>query len=188
MIMDQLAWTKAEGLHYGGLLMALRGGIALIILFGLPTLCKNFAEVSILIWVGYYLTTLARFMYMPYGTKMPKMAVVSQNTNDTTLELLGCPMSQKWCLNTPALTLTQIILALGVAAIAKPIGIALTQSLYSKVLGARPMTKWMGYMSSVGCVAEIAGPITVGYVYTIYGIYPLFGSISAILFINFLWF
>lgn len=188
MAMDQLAWTKAEALHYGGMLMTLRAAVALIVLVSLPVLCKKFEEIPVLLWLGFYLITLGRLCYLPFGTKMPQMAVVQPHTNDTTTDLLGCPMSQKWCLTTPALTLTQIILAILIAAMAKPIGIALTQSLYSKVLAGRPMAKWMGYLASAACLAQIGGTLTVGYVYTNHGIYALFGTLSVILFCNFLWF
>lgn len=204
MSMDQLAWTNQEALHYGGILMAARAGFALIVLFNIPILCKKFDETLLLIWVGYFGSTVSRLLYLPFGSQMPKMAIpnnrdfywvndiplteYTQITNDTMADMVGCPMSQKWCLTTPAVKLTQLILAVGVAGIAQPFGVSLSVALLTKVLGSRPLGKWVSYITAAGCLGRLIGPFSVGYFYSIYGIYPLFGTLSACTFVTFVWF
>lgn len=38
-----------------------------------------------------------------------------------------------------------------------PFGVALIQSLFSKMLGARPQGTWMGIMSATGSISGIIG-------------------------------
>ena len=65
-------------------------------------------------------------------------------TNDfiNKTESLGCPPSQEWCAYTPALTLTQFIISYALTSMGYPTGLALIQSLISKVLGPRPQVKY----------------------------------------------
>lgn len=196
MTMDQFAWTNGQALYYGGLIMALRSIIAYIIVCCVPFLCKIFNETSLLIWFGLLLTTISRLFLLPFGTNMPKMAVPYQQllqksdyiTNDTMNASIGCPMSQTWCLTTPALSIAQLVLAMATIAAGYAIVTPLLHSLYSKVLQDRPMAKWVSYKSSISAVARLIGPFLGSYVYTIYGIYPLCGTLSAMCFAMFLWF
>lgn len=56
-------------------------------------------------------------------------------------DYLGCPPSQEWCSYTPALTLTQFIISYALTSMGYPTGLALIQSLISKVLGPRPQVR-----------------------------------------------
>lgn len=53
-------------------------------------------------------------------------------------DLLGCPSSQEWCNEVPAITYTQFIFCYVLTVLGYPIGITLIQTLFSKLLGSRP--------------------------------------------------
>lgn len=107
--------------------------------------------------------------------------VLSDNleTNNATINCtLGCPLNQDWCNGTPQLPVIQLVFAFVITMAGYPVVQALTQSIYSKMIGPRPQGLWMGILTGVGSFARVTGPIFVSYIYTNMGTYYCFGILS----------
>ncbi|CAG9769661.1 unnamed protein product [Ceutorhynchus assimilis] len=102
-------------------------------------------------------------------------------------DLLGCPSSQEWCNEVPAITYTQFIFCYVLTVLGYPIGITLIQTLFSKLLGSRPQGVWMGLMTGSGCLSRVMGPVFVTHVYEEYGTVWTFGMTSAMMAVSLLW-
>lgn len=106
----------------------------------------------------------------------------SLRTNDVSEEdkncTLGCPQSQEWCNTVPMLPLAQLIVAYVITITGYPVVQALSQALFSKMLGPQPQGLWMGILTGVGSLSRIAGPVFVSYVYTYNGTYWTFGTLA----------
>jgi len=205
LTMDQFAWSKSEAMFNMGLLMSVGAVIACITFAAIGPLCNKFEERSVLLWGGFLLMAIGRILYIPYGDQLPQMAtnatIVGLNSNnfsvdiltavnDSTalhIEIVGCPLSQKWCLTTPALTMTQFLLGYFLTCIGYPIGVTLIQTIFSKILGPRPQGVWMGMITGSGCLSRIMGPVCVGYVYTRHGTYATFGFTTVMMIVALLW-
>lgn len=161
-MMDQFALTKQEALKYISILMAVGAVISCISFITIGPLCKRFDERKIMIWGGFFLMVIGRFVFIPWGSEPPKIKYMDVNfdgdspnslglfnqtdlldygNNDTSITLLeetGCPSSQTWCANTNALTIEQFLIGYTCTAIGYPIGATLIQTILSKVLGPRP--------------------------------------------------
>lgn len=198
--MDQFAWSKSEALSNMGILMSVGAIVACATFLAIAPLCKRFAERHVLLWGGFLPMAIGRLLYIPWGDAPPAMAIPSNWThllvqNATALnataisdkELVGCPVSQQWCLTTPALTMTQFLLGYLMTCIGYPIGVTLIQTIFSKILGPRPQGVWMGMITGSGCFSRILGPICVGFVYTRYGTYPTFGGTAVMMIVAMLW-
>lgn len=98
----------------------------------------------------------------------------------------GCPQSQEWCNTVPQLPMAQLAVAFFTVMTGYPIALSICQGLYSKMLGPRPQGVWMGYLTGVGSLSRIAGPIFVSYIYTELGTYWCFGVISVAMVVAFI--
>lgn len=94
---------------------------------------------------------------------------------------LGCPQDQEWCLYTPIVEIWQMALADVTAVIGYPVAFAILSSLYTKILGPRPLGLWMGILTSVGSLSRTLGPIFVSYMYTELGTRWTFGTLFILL-------
>jgi len=95
-------------------------------------------------------------------------------------ECVGCHLD--WCAEQPALDLVQFIIGVVILTLGHPFRIALTQSIYTKMLGPIPQGTWMGLLSASGSLARVSGPLFVGWIYREYGTYwtmglPLLGLV-----------
>lgn len=192
--MDQFAWTKSEALYYMGILMSVGAVVACVTFVAIAPLCKRFAERHVLLWGGFLPMAIGRLLYIPWGDAPPAMAIprnVSDMVNSTLLaipeELVGCPVTQVWCLSTPALTMTQFLLGYLMTCIGYPIGVTLIQTIFSKILGPRPQGVWMGMITGSGCLSRIMGPVCVGFVYTRYGTYATFVGTAVMMLVAMVW-
>ncbi|XP_037937280.1 major facilitator superfamily domain-containing protein 8 isoform X2 [Teleopsis dalmanni] len=198
LTMDQFAWTNDEAVLYMGLLMSVGAIVALVTFVGINPLCKIFPERFVLIWGGFALMVLGRVLYIPWGDSPPKIAEVYNITipitGNITTDLrpddpifVGCPKTQTWCADTPALTLSQFLIGYGFTSIGYPIGVTLIQTIFSKVLGPRPQGVWMGLMTGSGCLSRVMGPVFVGSIYTRLGTYWTFGFTSIMMLVSMIW-
>lgn len=188
--MDQFAWTKGEALYYMGLLMSVGAVLACATFITIAPLCKRFEEQTVLLWGGFFLMAIGRVLYIPWGDGPPIMAIFdneTMNATDPNFELVGCPVSQEWCLTTPAMTMTQFLLGYFLTCIGYPIGVTLIQTIFSKILGPRPQGVWMGLITGSGCFSRIMGPVCVGYMYTRYGTYATFGFTTIMMVVAMIW-
>lgn len=198
--MDQFAWSKTEALYYMGILMSVGAIVACITFVAIGPLCKRFPEQQVLIWGGFSLMVIGRLSYIPWGDAPAKIAETYNATlkepnlanNFTAISpddprFLGCPESQTWCFDTPALTITQFLLGYAFTSIGYPIGVTLIQTIFSKILGPRPQGVWMGLMTGSGCLSRVMGPVFVGSIYTRLGTYWTFGFTSVMMFVSMIW-
>lgn len=100
-----------------------------------------------MLWGGFFMLLIGRILYMPWGPGLPKIAEMNLTINSTvnsTITLIenklipGCPSTQQWCYEIPAMTITQFIIGYGFTTLGYPIGVTLAQTIYSKILGPRP--------------------------------------------------
>ncbi|XP_065171155.1 major facilitator superfamily domain-containing protein 8-like isoform X2 [Atheta coriaria] len=112
---------------------------------------------------------------------------ISCNNTLETIELLGCPSSQKWCEYTNAMTLTQFIAGYIFTCFGYPIGVTLIQTIFSKILGPRPQGVWMGLLTGAGCLSRVMGPVFVTYIYTEFGTYWTFGFTAVMMIVSMIW-
>uniref|UniRef100_A0A1B6CLX1 Major facilitator superfamily (MFS) profile domain-containing protein n=2 Tax=Clastoptera arizonana TaxID=38151 RepID=A0A1B6CLX1_9HEMI len=176
LTMDQFAWSKVEALKNIGILLSIGAVVACASFIIIGPLSKRFNECSVLLWGGFLLMVLGRALYLPWGGTIPitePQPVNGTAMNDT--EPLGCPHTQQWCLYTPAMTVEQFLIGFVLTAIGYPIGVTLIQTIFSKVLGARPQGVWMGLMTGSGCLSRVLGPVFVSLIYTHYGTIWTFG-------------
>ncbi|XP_055855340.1 major facilitator superfamily domain-containing protein 8 isoform X1 [Episyrphus balteatus] len=201
LTMDQFAWSKEQSLWYMGILLSVGAVIACVTFVAIKPLCKMFREEYVLIWGGFSLMVLGRVLYIPWGSGPPKIAEVFNITiplgahglnnsiydNPDSEIYLGCPKTQEWCVDTPALTLNQFIIGFAFTSIGYPIGVTLIQTIFSKILGPRPQGVWMGMMTGAGCLSRVLGPICVGSIYTRFGTYWTFGMTGTMMMISMVW-
>lgn len=196
--MDQFAWSNDEAIYYMGIVMSVGAVIALVTFLAITPLCKYFAEHYVMIWGGFALMVLGRALFIPWGSKLPKLAevynVTIPLTGNSTIDLkpdddiyLGCPKTQEWCATIPALELSQFLLGYGFTSIAYPIGVTLIQTIFSKILGPRPQGVWMGLMTGAGCLSRVLGPVFVGSIYTRLGTIWTFGFTTLMMLISMIW-
>ncbi|XP_046670778.1 major facilitator superfamily domain-containing protein 8 [Homalodisca vitripennis] len=183
LTMDQFAWTKSQALSNIGMLLSAGGVIACVSFVLINPLCKLFNECHVLLWGGFFLMVVGRAVYIPLGSTLPVIAYPAVNGT----EMLGCPVSQEWCLVTPAMTVSQFLLGFLLTSIGYPIGVTLIQTIFSKILGPRPQGVWMGLMTGSGCLSRVLGPVFVSYVYTRLGPVWTFGFTTAMMLVAMIW-
>ncbi|XP_011135204.1 major facilitator superfamily domain-containing protein 8 [Harpegnathos saltator] len=191
LTMDQFAWTKQEAMYYMGILMSVGAIVACITFAMIGPLCKRFEERKVMLWGGFFFMVIGRVLCIPWGPNLPKIADfgpynnITEDVNGT--EIVGCPITQEWCLYTPQITVTQFLVGYGFTAVGYPLGVTLIQTIFSKILGPRPQGVWMGLMTGAGCASRVMGPVFVGFIYTRLGTYHTFGVTGVMLIISMLW-
>jgi len=98
---------------------------------------------------------------------------------------LGCPMSQEWCLYTPALHEWQLVTCFFITAIGYAFCATMSTSIMTQLLGPKDQGTWTGIYLAGGCLSRILGPIYLSTVYTAYGTWMTFGSIIGLLIVVF---
>lgn len=197
LTMDQFAWSKSEALYYVGILMSVGAFIACIAFALISPLSNRFKESNVLIWGGFFTMVIGRLIFIPYRDEYPKLAAereyMMENGTlafyaDDDPHILGCPVtSQPWCSTTPVLGFPEFIVGYILSSIGYPIGVTLIQTIFSKILGARPQGTWMGLFTAGGCVSRILGPVAVGSIYTRYGTTWTFGITMAMMLLPMVW-
>ena len=85
------------------------------------------------------------------------------------------------------MTITQFLIGYTFTTIGYPIGVTLSQTIFSKILGPRPQGLWMGLMTGAGCASRVLGPVFVGVIYNRYGTYHTFGVTGLTLVLCMIW-
>lgn len=103
--------------------------------------CKYIININVNIviglWIDFVFNLVCFVSFISLINILEWAFPVSSLSNDT-MEELGCPVEQEWCLTTPAMTLNQFLVGFALTCIGYPIGISLIQALFSKTLGPRP--------------------------------------------------
>lgn len=191
LTMDQFAWSNKEALSYLGILLSVGGIIACFTSALINRISQRFGELPTLLWGSFLLMVLGRVTYIPWGSDPPLIAYPPDENatviNGTQSPPLGCPSTQEWCLTTPAMTISQLILGFVFTSIGYPIGITLILTIFSKVLGPRPQGLWMGLITGSGCLSRVIGPVFVVYIYTHYGTIWTFSSTAVMMAVSMIW-
>lgn len=121
LTMDQFAFTKKETLKWNGILVGIGAGISCVIFCLLPRICKILKEIDILIWGGLLIMCVGKFVYIPFRSDIPQLAVERNYTmlngtegyyDEDAFQVLGCPVAkQPWCEWTPRLGIPEFVVS-----------------------------------------------------------------------------
>lgn len=197
--MDLYAWSRAEALHYVGLILTGGAILSTSTFIVLPALCRVFSERHVMIFCGFLPMAFGRGLLIPFlGGSPPKMAeplhlrmdgIIPNfiGNSSENIELLGCPIAQEWCRTTPVLPMAQLLIGYAFSACGFPIAVTLLQTIYSNVLGCRPQGVWVGLIFGSGCLARVIGPVCIGFIYARYGMYWTFGMTALTVLLGMFW-
>ncbi|XP_065490587.1 major facilitator superfamily domain-containing protein 8 isoform X3 [Caloenas nicobarica] len=138
---------------------------------------------------GLLIVLVGFFILLPWGKKLPniqwqeiKNNSIPRTSIDTlmpfwsleameppsnhTVEPVGCPVTQSWCLNTPMIYLAQYISSNILIGLGYPVCNVMSYTIYSKILGPKPQGVYMGWLTASGSGARILGPVFVSQIYT----------------------
>ncbi|XP_052891996.1 major facilitator superfamily domain-containing protein 8-like [Anopheles moucheti] len=168
--LDQFGWSHEESLYYLGILMTGGTLCSCAVFLLLPQLCKRFQEHNVFLFFAILPLFISQVVMIPLGSKTIPMS--SSSANRTTDG--GCPIEQDWCNFIPPINQYQLTVSYTMLCISFSVGIAISQTILSKLLGTRPQGNWMALYTSIGGVTRIIGPASV-VVYVRFGTYWLFG-------------
>ena len=100
------------------------------------------------------------------------------NITDIVIDPNGCEYC--WCLELPAVGITQFMISIAVTMMAFSVCTALIASIFTKMLGRNPQGFWMGMLSVASSSARIIGPITFSAIYEKLGTYATFGILALV--------
>ncbi|XP_064306547.1 major facilitator superfamily domain-containing protein 8 isoform X2 [Phalacrocorax carbo] len=189
LTMDMYSWTRKEAVFYNGIILSVVGIESVVVFMVVKTLSKRTGERAIL-HGGLLIVLVGFFILLPWGKKLPNiqwqevknnsiprptstemfvpfwsLEVMQLPSNDT-VEPVGCPVTQSWCLNTPMIYLAQYISSDILIGLGYPVCNVMSYTLYSKILGPKPQGVYMGWLTASGSGARILGPVFVSQIYT----------------------
>ncbi|XP_009864877.1 PREDICTED: major facilitator superfamily domain-containing protein 8, partial [Apaloderma vittatum] len=209
LTMDMYSWTRKEAVFYNGIILSVVGIESVIVFMVVKTLSKKIGERAIL-HGGLLIVLVGFFILLPWGKKLPNIQwqeiknnsiprTVStemlmpfwslqemQPPSNHTVEPVGCPVSQSWCLNTPMSYLAQYISSDILIGLGYPMCNVMSYTLYSKILGPKPQGVYMGWLTASGSGARILGPVFVSQIYTHLGPRWAFSLICAVVVVSLL--
>ncbi|XP_049544774.1 major facilitator superfamily domain-containing protein 8-like isoform X2 [Anopheles darlingi] len=180
--LDQFSWSHEESLYYLGILLTVGTLCSCLIYLLLPYLSKTYNEHNVFVYIAILPLFLSQMMMIP--TVEHKLEASVSRSDNSTAALLGC--TQEWCKSVPTISRYQLSISYGMLCISFSVGIAITQTILSKLLGARPQGHWMALYTSVGGIARIMGPGTM-LIYIQYGPHYLFGLGTIVTGLMLLW-
>lgn len=189
ILMDQFELTRIDAMYYTSVIALGMCIISCTVQLILPFLSKLFTEFKILIFCVFLPLAIGSFMLIPFGDKL-KIAYPPENFTTSMysdVEIVGCPVSQKWCLTDHGLTVSQYIISRLITSAATVLGLTLLQIILTKSIGKRLPGLYMGYLSSVGSVSRIISPLCVTTLYATYGLIPTFSGIGSIFLSTAIW-
>ncbi|XP_065530529.1 major facilitator superfamily domain-containing protein 8 isoform X2 [Lathamus discolor] len=189
LTMDMYSWTRKEAVFYNGIILSMVGIESVIVFMVVKTLSKKTGERAIL-HGGLLIVLVGFFILLPWGKKLPNIQWQEIKNNSIprtpatemlmpfwsleatllpsnhTVEPVGCPVTQSWCLNTPMIYLAQYISSDILIGLGYPVCNVMSYTLYSKILGPKPQGVYMGWLTASGSGARILGPVFVSQIYT----------------------
>uniref|UniRef100_A0AAG5DWD6 Major facilitator superfamily (MFS) profile domain-containing protein n=1 Tax=Anopheles atroparvus TaxID=41427 RepID=A0AAG5DWD6_ANOAO len=182
--LDQFAWSHEDSLFYLGILLTSGTACSCVVFLLLPQLCKRFNEQNVFVYFAMLPLFLSQVLMIPVGTN--KILIANSQNGSDVEPTLGCPDSQKWCNTVPSINHYQLTISYAMLCISFSVGIAISQTILSKLLGTRPQGNWMALYTSIGGIMRIMGPGAV-MIYVRHGTYWLFGLGSAVSGVVFIW-
>eukprot|EP00795_Rhopilema_esculentum_P000122 gene122-9735_t len=167
--MDEFAWTYKETVLYGGILLAVAGVIAILCFHVVKYLSSKYGERAVIAG-GFVIILLGFITYIPWGNSYPQLQTeeLIKGTNKTKLTL-GCNRKYTWCTTTPRLYFPQFLVAATLVGIGYPIAFLAVNTMYSKILGPRQQGAYMAFISSIGSLARMIGPLAMAQMYSYFG-------------------
>ncbi|KZS08980.1 Major facilitator superfamily domain-containing protein 8 [Daphnia magna] len=111
-----------------------------------------------------------------YGWLSVPMPVSSNNVSG------GCPIDlQPWCGYTSAIRWQQLIAGFILIVTGFPMGAAMTNAIFSKIIGPFPQGTWMGILAAGACFARVLCPICVTNIYSVYGPLATFAFMTGVM-------
>ncbi|ODM98429.1 Major facilitator superfamily domain-containing protein 8 [Orchesella cincta] len=202
---DQFGWSHETAITNVGLTMIISSVVSTSIFFLIPRLAKKIDERMLLVGFGIVPMIAGRLFFFPFSGDSPPMrefgcinrenGTVIQNV--TQVECLGsgyhwdvlqhgCPASQTWCFEMPALDPIIVAIGYAICTLGFPFCIALTQTIFSKMIGPRPQGLWMGALTSISSLSRVIGPIFVTFIYTNYGTIVTSATATGLMILTFL--
>uniref|UniRef100_A0A182JXE3 Major facilitator superfamily (MFS) profile domain-containing protein n=1 Tax=Anopheles christyi TaxID=43041 RepID=A0A182JXE3_9DIPT len=169
--LDQFGWSHEESLYYLGILITGGTLCSCAVFLLLPQLCKRFQEHNVFLFFALVPLFISQVIMIPIGSKS---IPISETSNNQTTGGGGCPIEQEWCYSVPPINQYQLTISYTMLCISFSVGIAISQTILSKLLGTRPQGNWMALYTSIGGLTRIVGPASV-VVYVRFGTYWLFG-------------
>lgn len=189
LTMDMYSWTRKEAVFYNGIILSVVGIESVIVFMVVKMLSKKTGERAIL-HGGLLIVLVGFFILLPWGKKLPNIQWQEIKNNSIprttatemvmpfwslqatalpsnhSVEPVGCPVTQSWCLNTPMIYLAQYISSDILIGLGYPVCNVMSYALYSKILGPKPQGVYMGWLTASGSGARILGPVFVSQIYT----------------------
>ncbi|XP_062470165.1 major facilitator superfamily domain-containing protein 8 isoform X2 [Pezoporus occidentalis] len=209
LTMDMYSWTRKEAVFYNGIILSMVGIESVIVFMVVKMLSKKTGERAIL-HGGLLIVLVGFFILLPWGKKLPNIQWQEIKNNSIprtaatemlmpfwslqakplpsnhTVEPVGCPVTQSWCLNTPMIYLAQYISSDILIGLGYPVCNVMSYTLYSKILGPKPQGVYMGWLTASGSGARILGPVFVSQIYTHLGPRWAFSLICGVVVISLL--
>lgn len=171
LVMNEYGWTRNETVFYTSILLAAAGVVAILCFLGVVPLEKKLGGRGV-VFIGFFIMLLGFISYLPWGPGNHKLSMAGLKfANGTALSGdasndIGCPYQYNWCRDQPVLPFGQFINAATLVGIGYPIVAVLISTLYSKIIGPFPQGKYQGWLSGIGSLARVVGPIYVTFIYT----------------------
>jgi len=156
LLMNLYAWRRDETVFFGGIILAVSGILGILCFVFIAPLCKLFNDKTIILG-GFVVLAVGFLIELPWGPGHLKLTPLP-GVNATQV---GCPRTYKWCSTTPQLPLAQYFVGGALVCIGYPIAFVLINILYAKVIGPHPQGAYMGWLSGVGSLARVIGPLYV---------------------------
>ncbi|XP_052872164.1 major facilitator superfamily domain-containing protein 8-like [Anopheles cruzii] len=169
--LDQFGWSHEESLYYLGILLTAGTVFSCVIFLLLPQLCERYSEHNVFLLFAMFPLFLSQALMVPIGNDSVPMQHPANGTGSAVLH--GC--AQEWCNTVPAIGRFQLTISYAMLSVSFSVGIAISQTILSKLLGSRPQGQWMALYTSIGGLTRIIGP-GAALIYIKYGTYWLFGS------------
>ena len=192
--LDEFGWTESQATFNTSLILAAAFLTGFCSFLSMKYLSRWFDERLLYIFLALIPVTVGRLFFLPIpGHESPPTianltqicygyestdGIVEESRSFRNVECSStsdeAPLcSHCWCLDQPALNVWQLVVGTVLIFGAHSYAITLTQTLFSKVLGPRPLGVWMGTLNAVSAGTRVvASPLTT-FLYNAFGLYVL---------------
>jgi len=189
LIMNEYGYSHDKTTYYASLILTAGNLIAILGFLTAVPLAKKYGERNI-IFAGFLIMAISFIFYFPFGPGYPKILASPIGNGTTNLsngdKAGGCPYH--WCRTTPSLAFGQLLCGVLLIGVGFRTSAVLLPGLYSKIIGPFPQSKYMGWLTAIGSLARVVGPLYVTNVYQRTGIRWTAVSVEAVLLLSLLLF
>jgi len=166
LIMNEYGYSHDKTTFYASLILMAGNVMAIFGFLTAVPLSRKYGERNV-IFGGFLIMAISFLFYLPWGPGYPKVGngTTSLSNGD---EAGNCPYH--WCKTTPSLALGELLVGVLLIGVGFRTSAVLLTGFYSKIIGPFPQSKYMGWITAVGSLARVAGPLYVTNVYQLTGI------------------